>query len=360
MQVRRLLVIMEGSLACTRLTKSGIINEYFSILHVESLSVAFNVVKIQEFDACLLDLHLTAEHGLQTLKRFLDVCSSVPVLAIVDTEAETLGYAALAMGAQDYLLKSDLGRISNMKQIDFAISRKASQLSQARLTAMEQKERSLSMLAHDLKSPLYGCQRVLRLMMDGAVKDVKEQESLFQAMSNANLNLLLLIDNLLDSYRMNLTSERLDIQSTDVSEVTKICVQQLAPIAKSKSITIDDKCTVGSIVYADKIALSRVITNLLSNSIKFTQTTGSIELSYRSHNGTASVFVKDSGTGIEHDKQNRVFEQFFQCADGDRMNGTGLGLHISKHLVEQQHGDLICESLPNEGTVFEIRLPCFS
>ena len=360
MQIRRLLVIMEGSLACTRLIKSGIINECFSVLHVESLSVAFNIIKVQEFDACLLDLHLTAEDGLQTLKRFLDVCGSIPVLAIVNGEAETMGYAALATGAQDYLLKSDLGRLSNVKQIDFAISRKASDLSQERLRAMEQKERSLSMLAHDLKSPLYGCQRVLRLMMDGAVKELNEQQMLFQVMSNANSNLLLLIDNLLDSYRMNFTSQRLDIESTDVSEVTKLCVEQLSPIAKSKAITIEDKCTQGSVVYADRIALSRVITNLLSNSIKFTQIAGSIELSYRSHNGMASVFVKDSGIGIEEDKLNRIFDQFFQCADEDRVNGSGLGLHISKHLIEQQYGELICKSLPDVGTVFEIRLPCFS
>jgi two-component system sensor histidine kinase/response regulator len=359
MQIRRLLVIMESSLACGRLTKSGIINECFSVLHVESLSVAFNIIKIEQFDACLLDLHLSTEDGLHTLQSFLAICRSIPVLAIVDEDAETLGYAALATGAQDYLLKSDLGRLSNVKQIDFAISRKASELSQIRLKALEQKEQSLSMLAHDLKSPLLGCQRVLKLMLDGAVQELKEQEKLFQLMSNANSGLLLLIDNLLESYRMNFTSHKLDLESTDVSEVTKACVQQLAPIAQSKAITIEDKCTQGSFVYADRLALSRVIINLLSNSIKFTQCSGLIELSFHSHNGTGSLFVKDSGIGIGEDKLNKIFDQFFQCADNDRIHGYGLGLHISKQLVEQQYGDLICKSSPNAGTVFEIRLPCF-
>ena len=136
-------------------------------------------------------------------------------------------------------------------------------------------------------------------------------------------------------------------------------VDAALPAAESKDIAIQLNADHVAEVDADRARLAQVFDNLISNAIKFTPPGGRIDISLGAENGTVCLEVSDTGIGIPEEERARLFERFFrsQAALERQIQGTGLGLYISKAIVEAHGGRIAARSGRGRGTTFVVELP---
>jgi len=149
----------------------------------------------------------------------------------------------------------------------------------------------------------------------------------------------------------------LDLDLLDLREVVEETVASLAPLAERKRLTLASGATAPT-VWADPIRLRQILNNLLSNAIKFTPEGGRVTVETQPHGTQVAIAVTDSGVGIAPADQQRVFEEFQQVGDfAARQAGTGLGLALTRRLVEAHGGHIRLWSRPGEGSRFTVYLP---
>ena len=230
--------------------------------------------------------------------------------------------------------------------------------------ANQAKSEFLANVSHEIRTPLNSVLGFSEVLFSTARDD--EQKSYIQAIATAGGNLMELVSNILDLSKIQ--AGKLDIKKASVSLHTlfneihhlfKVKLEQ-----KKLQFFIQIDADMPDYLRLDDIRLRQVVTNLVENAVKFTQN-GHIRLSARIIDRPSSeildlaIQVQDTGMGIPKDKQELIFEPFEQeNADISRQyGGTGLGLGISKRLVELMDGRIRVDSRPHEGSVFEIILP---
>jgi signal transduction histidine kinase len=248
-----------------------------------------------------------------------------------------------------------------------SLSQLVRELDEQRAVAFEAsrlKSEFLANTSHELRTPLTAILGFLRLIMDGSVKDpIKQREFLTIAHESAE-GLLNIINDVLDLAKIE--AGRLEIHfapvpvRTILEDVQTLFKHQM----KSNGLKFE---TVGGdsklVIWADPDRTSQILTNLLSNSMKFTDRGGSITVACREVEGLIVFAVEDSGIGMEKDDIEKVFSSFSQV-DGSttrRQGGTGLGLTISRRLAELMDGTLRLDSEgPGEGTTARLTLRQFA
>jgi signal transduction histidine kinase len=245
-------------------------------------------------------------------------------------------------------------------------SRSAIALVNARLyeeieRADQQKNRFLSMLAHELRNPLAPIRSavdVLRLChhnqqdIDWARDVIDRQVS----------HLVRLVDDLLDVSRITLGKIRLDAQPHQAAEVVQAALEISRPLIEQGGHRLVVSMPAEPLVLtADKARLTQVLANLLNNAAKYTPPVGTIELSLAREGEEAVFRVRDTGIGIPPDMLDGVFELFTQIENGlDRANGgLGVGLTLARQIVSLHQGAITAASDgPGRGSEFVVRLPC--
>jgi signal transduction histidine kinase len=194
--------------------------------------------------------------------------------------------------------------------------------------------------------------------VDGELTPDAEED--VSAIHNSGKHLLALINEILDLAKIEAGEMRLDRKPLDLTAYVKEIIQTAQVLVKDKPVILEmvEETTI-PLVSADSIRLRQIIWNLVSNAVKFTES-GSvrIHLNQQSDNSVA-VIVKDTGVGIASDKVDAVFARFSQV-DGSstrRAGGTGLGLTITKQLVELHNGEIFVESELGSGSTFWFTLP---
>ena len=172
--------------------------------------------------------------------------------------------------------------------------------------------------------------------------------------------LLRLINNFIDTSKIDSGYFHVQLQNIDIINVVESIVLSVADYIESKGISIIfDTEVEEKIISCDPNIIERVILNLLSNAIKFTPSGGSIKVNIYYRNDSILISVKDTGIGIPIEKQEAIFEKFVQVDKSLSRNreGSGIGLSLVKSLVELHHGTITLVSKPNEGSEFIIRFP---
>lgn len=219
----------------------------------------------------------------------------------------------------------------------------------------------ISMVSHELRSPLSVVKESMDLVFDGAVGEVTERQKEILKIGRDNAaRLNRLIDGLLDITKIEAGVMPLDICRADLGQLLKETEADYSRLAAERRIQIASVlpgtplCT-----YCDAEKLRQVLVNLVSNALKFSPEGGKITLSLRPWEGEALLCVEDSGPGIDAEDVPRLFNKFAQVG-GKRppgAKGTGLGLAISKGIVEMHGGRIWVESQPRKGSKFYILLP---
>ncbi|ATU95494.1 histidine kinase [Phyllobacterium zundukense] len=225
--------------------------------------------------------------------------------------------------------------------------------------ANEAKSAFLSRLSHEFRTPLnsiLGFAQILEMDID----DPETQASLAQILT-AGRHLLSLIDEILDIARIEAGRMELYTETLHASEVIREAVDLARPLAKPRgvSITVAVNDIEEVAVMVDRRRFLQVLLNLLSNAIKFNREQGELRVSARlAVNDILAIDISDTGSGIPDNKKNRLFQPFERLGtDSNATSGTGLGLALSRHLVEAMSGSLDLSSTSTEGSTFTVLVP---
>lgn len=223
------------------------------------------------------------------------------------------------------------------------------------------KNQFVSMVAHELKTPIAAVLGFLKILMDDSLTISKEQKISFISRSVIRLKSLLdLVNDLLDISRTELKTKQREIENLNVAEIINSSIEFLQLEAKKNNITIKTKIEENLPgLKADQNEITRVFTNILSNAIKYNKENGTIEIEAAANENYFLFKIKDSGIGLKESEKEKLFQEFFRAKNEHTRNisGTGLGLTIVKKIIDSYHGKIKVESEYGKGTTFVIYLP---
>ena len=167
------------------------------------------------------------------------------------------------------------------------------------------------------------------------------------------------MQNLVDIYRYETISYPCYLENVSASQLFDSCIQQLAHFAEQNNVSLRHNSTSSDDSFiADAVGIRRVVMNLLHNAIKFNKNGGRVEVCFENIDDFSRISVTDTGDGISESDQELLFQRFSQGSEGKRLGGgTGLGLHLSKQIIDAHHGEIRCTSEKGKGSTFVITLP---
>jgi PAS domain S-box-containing protein len=223
------------------------------------------------------------------------------------------------------------------------------------------KDEFLSVASHELRTPMGAVRANLSMILEGDYGPVnKGLVEPLTDMKSSTIRLVELVNDLLSVARIEAGRMHFKLAELDLNTVTKSVVSTLAALGKEKGVKVSfipDKDAPG--VQGDSDKVKEVLTNLIGNSLKFTDK-GTITVATQAHDDVVEVTVTDTGIGISAEDQTKLFGKFNQItsAQAGKPSGTGLGLYISRQMVRKMGGDMwIKQSVPGHGSTFAFTLP---
>ena len=224
------------------------------------------------------------------------------------------------------------------------------------------KSEFLAIMSHELRTPLTSIMAFTELLLtDMPEERTIEIQNLEEIRKNSE-NLLRLINNILDLAKIEAGRNEIKIDTVDLTDVIGSVEGVILPLAKQKGI-IFHTCFLPDVplIKADPEKIRRVVENLASNAVKFTDKGGKIIISvaYEKNDKEVIITISDTGIGIREDEQKIIFERFTQSdsSNSRKYSGTGLGLALAKELVEMHGGWITVESRIDRGSVFKVGIP---
>jgi signal transduction histidine kinase len=227
----------------------------------------------------------------------------------------------------------------------------------------DDKDRFISILGHDLRSPFNGILGLSGLLKQNIRKlDIDEIEIFVNYINSSAQNTYDLLDNILIWGRSVADRIPFDPQTISFMTICKDVLETLNINATAKNIEINYSEAAGIDIFADIDMLKTIMRNLVSNSIKFTNKNGAIYISAEQTHSFITISVSDNGIGIQPEVLNKLFDiSLIHTTPGtENEEGTGLGLIICKEFVEKHSGKIWVESVPGKGSGFYFTLPCMS
>ncbi len=242
------------------------------------------------------------------------------------------------------------------------------------------KSEFISIVSHELRTPLTAIKNAMDIVLSGKAGDMTENIEKFCSMGKRNaIRLSGIVNDLLDISKIEAGKMDFKFELTNIEPVIEGVKNNLSEVAKEKELTIKYTPIGDSVeVYADSNRIEQVLTNLVSNAIKFTPNAGEIEITSRVVNARElqydqsfeediknlkgnyiQVCVEDHGIGIERKDLNHVFDKFAQIENSlsRQVGGSGLGLPIARQLMESHNGAIWCDSEINKGSKFYFVIP---
>jgi signal transduction histidine kinase len=260
-------------------------------------------------------------------------------------------------GRLDVQNRDELGSLAtNVNRMNDELRRLYGELE----TASKHKSEFLANMSHELRTPLnaiIGFSQVLRQQLFGEVNE-KQAEYLDDILSSGN-HLLSLINDVLDLSKVEAGQVELELADFSLREALERGVVMVRERATTSGVQLTLQLAPGvDIVRGDERRLRQVVFNLLSNAVKFTPAGGRIDIAAERGDGEVQVSVQDTGPGVAPEDRERIFEEFQQTDVGaNQREGTGLGLALSRRLVELHGGRVEVESELGRGSTFSVHLP---
>jgi two-component system phosphate regulon sensor histidine kinase PhoR len=218
----------------------------------------------------------------------------------------------------------------------------------------------VSAVSHEMKTPLAGIKAYVELLVDGDAEDEETREEFLNVINGQTDRLKRLVDNMLNLARIEAGVVNVNKQTHSLNELLEEALHVVQPSAEAKEIKLLAELSPMYLgVLADRDMLLQSAINLLSNAVKYTPEKGRITLRTRLEAGQVRFEVEDTGVGLSEEDCQRIFEKFYRVNKDKAMAaGTGLGLPLAKHIVEDVHGGrLSLESTLGKGSTFIVTIP---
>jgi two-component system NarL family sensor kinase len=240
---------------------------------------------------------------------------------------------------------------------------------QAQLKAQEKlaslREDFASTLTHDLKTPLLGAIETLKAFQHGSFGSVQPtQQPIFSTMVRSHQTTLQMVETLLDIYRNDNEGLQLHLAPVDLVQIAEDVTKTLTELAASRRVHISFNYGESNFrqflwVKGDTLQLQRVFANLLTNAINYTPRGGKIEVVLEPGSSYQTIKIIDNGAGVRAEELPHLFERFYQGQSDRQVKGSGLGLYLSRQIVEAHGGTIWAENRHPTGAIFAFRLPAF-
>jgi signal transduction histidine kinase len=351
------------------LTKAGVDADLREAADVESALAAMGSARP---DLVLLDYMLPGGDGLDVLRRARESGVKVPFIVLTGRGDEEIAVNLMKAGVADYIPKSALAPLRLAMSVHGSIARHRLQEECDALLVRERqalrdleaanraRDEFLAMVSHDLRTPLSAILNWAHLLQDERLDEPTRRRGL-AAIERSAENQRELIERLLDLSRISEGKLRVDLQPIDPAALARAAVEIVRPAAHAKGIEIrEDLEEAAGTIRGDGERLQQVFWNLLSNAIKFSARGGRVRLILRRRPEALEIVVEDEGRGISTAALGRLFHRFEQgdLRPEEREGGLGLGLAITRHIVEAHGGTVRAESPgPGLGATFVVELP---
>ena len=319
------LVVLRNNAAARILPKASKLNVPFSIATLED-------PKIEQ----LINEILEGDPGPRIVSQELNIGKStfmVNISPVIEPTGETSGAVAVFRD------------ITELKKLETA------------------KSMFVSMVAHELKSPLAATEGWLNLLLTGLVKDnPKEARHVIERCHIRVKTLRTLVSELLSITAIETGNFQLRRSNVDVAAIAQRAVEAAGEKARSRTIDLslnELKLGKAKTALADEEALLLIFSNLIDNAIKYTPQGGTVMVQLDQNGMYMSLSVRDNGVGIKAEEMDKIFDEFYRIKNEDTVDipGTGLGLSLVKRLVELHQGRIEAHSTPGSGSVFTVKIP---
>lgn len=222
----------------------------------------------------------------------------------------------------------------------------------------EMKGNFLSLMSHDLKTPVARIQGLSELVLKQGGLSERQTEEMQQILqSTESLNKF--ISKILDLTRIESSNIKLNTQSKDINKVIEKCLEKLEFQAAKKEIRLKASLEPLFPIQIDAALINQVLTNLIDNAIQYSPPGSTVEIFSREVDNHVEVGIRDNGRGLDPKERNLLFTKFYRGENpaGDQVKGSGLGLYLSKYFIELHKGRIEVESEKGIGSTFTISLP---
>ncbi|MCF2147211.1 hybrid sensor histidine kinase/response regulator [Desmonostoc muscorum LEGE 12446] len=356
------------------LIKTILEEEGYTISTAENGISALAQLQSSPCDLVLLDLMMPGMDGYEVTKHIrgdMKLSQYIPILLITAHDAPNVAHG-LDLGADDFIRKPVtvdelLARVRSLLRLKRSMDE--------RDEIARQREDFVSRLTHDLRTPLVAADRMLMLFQQGALGALSPQmQEVIAIMARSNINLLSMVNTLLEVYRFEAGRKTLALQPVNLAQLLEEVAGELAPLAQEKMLLLNlelaEELKTNRVI-GDRLELHRLFTNLLGNAIKFTESGSvNIRLTFQTQfdknnqyqfSGKSnfaeyiSIEIADTGPGIPPEEQITIFERFRQGSH--KSSGSGLGLYLTRRIVEAHQGIILLNSELGKGSTFIVLLP---
>lgn len=333
----------------------------FDLMEAETGEKAIEIIDSQKIDIVFLDNKLPGIHGIEVLEYINKTNYNAEVMMITSYASLDLAVKATNNGAFNFVpkpftpqeLKAAMENITKhlyLKRISKEMSDESEQL----------RFQFLSVLSHELKSPVNAIEGYLQIMQD---KQVGENIDDYKVMIDRSLERLkgmrTLITDLLDLTKIESGVKTRSFKPVDITEVFRIARDTIEPLAQQRNVKVLPVQDEGIYINADRGEMEIILNNLLSNAVKYNKDGGEVAVQLSKDEKQLYIAVADTGIGMSEEEVSKLFGEFVRIKNMKTKNitGSGLGLSIVKKLVEMYDGEIKVESEPDKGSKFTVTLP---
>lgn len=333
----------------------------YEMLEADTGETAIDIIDNNPIDIILLDNKLPGIQGVEVLEYINKIQYDTVVMMITSYASLDLAVKATNMGAYNFVPKP-----FTPQELKASIENITKHLFLKRMTRKMNKEgkqlrfQFLSVLSHELKSPINAVEGYLKIMQEKQVGDNIDD---YQAMIDRSLvrlkSMRNLIIDLLDLTKLESGKRNREIKKVDLLEISKMTVDTIEPLAIQKSVKIFFDAKENIFYNADSKEIEIIFNNLLSNAIKYNKPDGKVSFTISDSIDKVTIVVEDTGIGIANKDIPKLFHEFSRIRNSKTkdITGTGLGLSIVKKLVNLYNGEIKVDSTPDAGSVFTVVLP---
>jgi two-component system, sensor histidine kinase and response regulator len=352
----------------------------------DSALEALEQIKQHEYDAIVSDIKMPGMDGLALLGKIQELCPRTPTLLITGHGDHSLAIQALRGGAYDFIQKpierdyfiAALHRAIQTHQLRVQVAEQQQALelhaksleqtvqerTRELIAANAAKDEFLSIASHELKTPLSSLKGMTQLLRRRLERAGSNEASSLVNMENSIRRMEVLVNDLLNVSFIEMGMFVLHQQPCEMGELCQRLVNEYVAGTNPPPVVRVEILNEPSMVSVDLERIEQVIINLLSNARKYSAAGSPIRLVVRQENGECIVSVHDSGVGISSEMLPHIFERFYRVPGIEVQTGSsvglGLGLYISKQIVERHGGRIDVQSVKDQGSVFSITFPLSS